>query len=250
MTTATNWPTYLAEFHAANPGITEDILARCTAKGQNPYDWLTESLDPASRILDLACGSGPAKPAGARQWVGLDLSAAELARARRGGIGALMVGDATALPLGDASADAVTCSMALMLVQPLDLALAEIRRTLTPNGRLLLLLPALRPLHMADRAKYLRLFVAARSTTKFPPSALRRQASATLARHGLQVESDETRRFTYSLDEPSDANRFVDSWYLPGVHPRRRDAARIRAQSMVPCTIGVPLRRVIARRDL
>lgn len=248
MTMATDWPTYLAEFHATNPGITEDVLARCTADGQSPYNWLTESLDPASRILDLACGSGPAKPIGANRWAGLDLSTAELTRARRGGIGALMVGDATALPIGDACADSVTCSMALMLVQPLDLALAEIRRTLTPNGRLLLLLPALRPLHMTDRAKYLRLFLTARSTTKFPPSELRRQASAALARHGLQVESDETRRFTYPLVEASDANRFVDSWYLPGTGLRQRESAKARARSMVPGTIGIPLRRAIARR--
>lgn len=248
MTAAADWPRYVAEFHGAHPGITEDVLARCASNRQSPYEWLTESLDPTSRILDLACGSGPAKPTGAQRWVGLDLSASELTRARRGGNSALILGDATALPVRESSFDTVTCSMALMLVQPLDQALTEIRRTLRPNGLLLLLLPARRPLNMADRARYLRLFLAARSTTKFPPSALQRKAAAMLARNGLQVERDQTRRFDYRLTEAADADRFVDSWYLPGVEPQRRDAARVRAEAMVPHAIGIPLRRVIARR--
>ncbi len=65
--------------------------------------------------------------------------------------------------------------------------------------------------------------------------------------HGLAVETDDTRRFSLRLDEPADADRFVDSWYLPGVDSDRRAAARRRARAMVPVEIGVPLRRVSAQ---
>lgn len=248
MTDATDWPSYLAAFHATNPGITEDVLGRCSSDGRSPYAWLTETIDQSASILDLACGSGPAKPDGAQRWIGLDLSTAELDRARRNGNTALVVGNATSLPIPDASIDAVTCSMALMLVQPLDHALTEVRRVLAPGGRLLLLLPARRPLSFADRIAYLRLFWAARSTTKFPPTELRGHAADALVRHGLQVESDETRRFGYSLRTSVEADRFVDSWYLPGVSQARRGAACARARTMSDTTIGIPLRRVIARR--
>lgn len=249
MPNPTDWPSYLAEFHATNAGITEDVLNGCSLHGRSPYAWLTETVDPSRRILDLACGSGPAKPNGAQQWIGLDLSAAELARARSGGNGTLIRGDATALPIPDANVDTVTCSMALMLVQPLDRALAELHRVLKPGGHVLLLLPAHRPLRVADRLAYLRLFFAARSTTKFPPSALRRHAAESLARHGMLIESDQSRRFTYWLAKPSDADLLCDSWYLPGVSPRRRGAARDRARAMIPGPIGIPLRRIIARRS-
>ena len=244
----TSWPSYLAEFHSMNPGITEDVLGRCTSHVGSPYAWLTENIVPSERVLDLACGSAPAKPPGALHWIGLDLSEAELDRVRGGGNSALIIGDATTLPIRDGTVDVVTCSMALMLVQPLDHALAEIHRVLVPGGRLMLLLPERRPLHLTDRIAYLRLFWAARSTTKFPPTALRGHAAGELTRHGLQVASDDSRRFDYLIHGPADADRFVDSWYLPGVPEQRRDAARKRARSMAPVSIGIPLRRLIARR--
>ena len=248
VTDGTDWPSYLASSHAMNPGITEDVLSRCASDGTSPYEWLTETVDPADRVLDLACGSGPAKPAVFRQWTGLDLSAAELDRALSNGPDSLLLGDATAVPIRDQCVDTVTCSMALMLVQPLNQSLTEVHRVLEPGGRLLLLLPARRPLHFVDQAAYARLFWVARSTTKFPPTAMRRHAAESLASHGLLVESDESRRFEYPMQDPADADRLVDSWYLPGVPTHRRDAARARARRMRRATIGIPLRRVIARR--
>ena len=103
------------------------------------------------------------------------------------------------------------------------------------------------PLTMADRRRYLCLFWAARSTTKFPPTALRSRAGATLASAGFDVEADEARRFGYPLEGPEDADRFVDSWYLPGTTAHRREAARRRAADLAPAVIGIPLRRMIVR---
>ncbi len=248
MTESTDWDAYLDSFHRASPGITEDVLMRCLADGSTPYSWLTDGLDSSATILDIACGSGPTMPTGADRWIGIDRADAELRRARSSGKLAVILGDATKLPVPDASVDVVSCSMALMLVRPLDLSLAEISRVLRPGGRLLLLLPARRPLTMVDRLSYVRLFWAARSTTKFPPTELRRSAERALYRHGLRVESDDTRRFAYRLDGVAAADRFVDSWYLPGVTAQRRAHGRARAARLAPIDIGVPFRRVVARK--
>lgn len=242
----------MARFHAERPGITEDVLARCTddgGDGTGPYAWLLDGVDPGAVIVDLGCGSGPARPDGALRWVGLDRSVAELARARVAGRTAVARADAGSLPVPTGAADVVTCSMAMMLVRPLDAALAEVARVLRPGGELRLLLPARRPLTLRDRLRYLPLFWAARATTSFPPTPLRRHAHDRLRRFGLPVHTDGARRFVLDLDGVADAERLVDSWYLPRVPEHRRAAARARAAALVPTTFGLPLRRVVARRD-
>lgn len=246
----TDWPGFLARFHGERAGITEDVLGRAVGEpdGRTPYGWLVEGLDPAGRVLDVGCGSGPARPPEARWWVGLDRSGGELARAEVAGRRPLVRGDATRLPLPTGSVDVVTAALSLMLVQPLDQALAEVARVLRPGGELRLLLPAQRPLSFADVVRYLRLFLALRATTSFPPSDLRTSTTEVLAEAGLAVERDEARRFERPLAVAADADRFVASWYLPDVAPERVGAAQGRARSMVPTTIGIPLRRVVARR--
>ena len=243
----TDWDDYLDDFHAGRPGITEDVLVRCEANGDTPYTWLIDGLDASARILDLACGSGPAMPAGADRWTGIDRSEPELRRARTSGRPTVILGDATMLPLPGGTIDIVTCSMALMLVRPLDRCLAEIARVLRPGGRLVLLLPSRGPLGARDVLAYARLFWAARSTTRFPLTPLRRHLERALDRHGLLVESDDRRRFAYALDGVAAAERFVDSWYLPGVSAQRRARACDRAARLVPADIGIPFRRVTAR---
>ena len=58
------WADYIDAFHAQHPGITEDVLARCTDDtGTHPYAWLTDGLDPQAQVVDLACGSGPTRHA-------------------------------------------------------------------------------------------------------------------------------------------------------------------------------------------
>lgn len=246
----TSWDDYLSAFHAERAGITEDVLGQATGEpdGRTPYEWLVEGLDPDARVLDLGCGSGPARPSAARWWLGIDRSEGELARAAAAGRRPLVRGDATRLPLPPTSIDVVTAALSLMLVQPLDRALAELARVLRPGGELRLLLPAQRPLSLADVVRYLRLFLALRATTSFPPSEMRTSTPDVLARAGLVVERDEARRFERALTTAEDADRFVASWYLPEVSPERVAAAQARARSMTPADIGIPLRRVVARR--
>jgi SAM-dependent methyltransferase len=245
-----DWDAYLSDFHADHPGITEDILARSTHEGRTPYQWLLEGANPAARILDLGCGTGPARPESADRWVGIDRSAGELRRAANQGRGPLLRGDVTRLPIADACADVATSSMAMMLVRPLDAALQEVVRVLRPGGELRLLLPTPTPapITLRDTATYLRLFWSARSPTKFPHSHLRSTAAETLESHGLSIVSDERRRFAHRVDDPTGADRFIDSWYLPNTTTSRHESARRRAASMAPFEIGIPLRRIVARR--
>jgi len=89
------------------------------------------------RVLDLACGSGRhlerLGAAGARQVVGLDLTQAMLARARR--VPARLVqGDMTSLPLAPAAFDVVVCSLAVGHVPDLEGALREMARVVVPHG--------------------------------------------------------------------------------------------------------------------
>jgi arsenite methyltransferase len=102
-------------------------------------------------VLDLACGPGTltrrlvdgAGPDGL--VVGADLSPAMLTRAARAVTGDTAVfvrADAMALPLRDATVDAVCCSLCLQLVPDLDTALAQIARVLKPGGRLAAAVPA------------------------------------------------------------------------------------------------------------
>ncbi len=99
------------------------------------------AVRPGAIVVDVACGTGDlaalAAAAGARV-VGIDSAAGMLARARGRGA-ALVRADAAALPLGRASADAVTCGFALRNVVDLPRVLAEAARVLRPAGRLVLL---------------------------------------------------------------------------------------------------------------
>lgn len=244
---AVDWDAYLAGFHAERPGITEAVLSRCTSDHGTPYEWLTRGIDPTARHLDLACGSGPTGRPTATRWVGLDRAADELREAARLGRRPLIRADMAQLPVATGSRDVVTCSMALMLAHPVEDVLGEIRRALTSIGELHLLLPARAPLSLEDRLRYLRLFWAARSPTRFPPTEMRRGAERTLAGAGFDVVDDQRRRFALPIADSTDATRFVASWYLPGVGPQRLAAAQRRAGAMAPFTIGVPLRRIAAR---
>jgi SAM-dependent methyltransferase len=242
-----NWDAYLADFHARFPGITEDVLARSSSGGLTPYGWLTEGITSGFNILDLGCGSGPAQPPTATRWVGLDRSRGELQRAVELGRDTLLQGDITQLPIAERTVDVVTSSMAMMLVHPIEQALSEIRRVLRNGGELRLLLPTPTPLTTLDRLTYLRLFWAARSTTKFPPTTMRGSARRTLEANGFTVVSDERARFEHLIEGPVDGDRFINSWYLPSTPETRRSFARERAAAMAPFRVGIPLRRIVAR---
>lgn len=105
---------------------------------------LVEHLDltPGDWVLDIATGTGftaLALAARASQVVGLDLTAAMLAEARRlspaSGI-AWIAGDAESLPFVDAVFDAVTVRRAPHHFPHLRQALGEMRRVVRPGGRI------------------------------------------------------------------------------------------------------------------
>ncbi len=90
-------------------------------------------------VLDVGCGGGALVRAlherGARA-VGLEISEAQLGPARTRGAGDFIVGRAEALPLGDASLDAVLFMRSLHHVPEAAMlpALADARRVLRPAG--------------------------------------------------------------------------------------------------------------------
>ena len=131
-----HWSTYLQQFHAERPGITERILTRCRADGLDPYEWCAQPLAdrtragpgprlrerpdgrPARRLdrrrhLSRRTGRRPGAPTGAP-------CSSHPPPAFRSARGALA---------------ATACSMGLQIIEPMAAALAEVARVLRPGGR-------------------------------------------------------------------------------------------------------------------
>ena len=104
---------------------------------------LLADLQPADRVLDLACGTGDllfAAVPPAHSGVGLDVThrMVQLARRRRSDPRTpLVTCDMLALPFTDGHFTVVTTGYGLRNVPDLDQALREIHRVLAPGGRLL-----------------------------------------------------------------------------------------------------------------
>jgi ubiquinone/menaquinone biosynthesis C-methylase UbiE len=108
-------------------------------------DMLAEvGLTPGDRLLDVACGTGVVarvareRLGGSGTVVGVDLSPAMLAVARRNGNGIdWREGDAGALPLrGDERFDVVVCQQGMQFFSDRAAAARQMRRALAPGGRL------------------------------------------------------------------------------------------------------------------
>ena len=252
---ANPWTSYLDRFHEHRPGITEDVLSEaCDVDGTNPYTWLLAVVpcNPGVVALDLACGSGPLQIADSHlRWVGVDRSPGELARAGSATPRMLVRGDGQRQPFRDATFDLVACSMALMLFNPVDAVVAEIHRVLRDDGTLVLLLPGSLPLSTRDRVRYVRLLAALRELRPaYPNSVHLGRLHARLERAGFAVVSDERRCFRYPLRDEQHAQRFVESIYAPGHPPSHIEAAVRAATSWVGSSIGIPLRRVVCRKQV
>lgn len=243
------WRSYIEGFHRDRPGITADTLGTASDGGTDPYLWVLEPLGAPPRLVDIACGDGPLHArTGSDGWVGLDASTSELHRARSQGVPRLVRADATRLPIASGSTPAVVCSMALMVVQPLDAALSEIRRILTEDGTAVVLMPGGRPLTVIDLGRYTRLMATLRRThLAYPNDRPLRRLRAAAARVGLRIVDDRRRRFDLPLRDPEAADRFVESLYLPGIGDARYRRAAALARSWVPSSIGIPLRRITFR---
>jgi SAM-dependent methyltransferase len=143
-----DWPGYLRQFHTATPGSTEALLSRAVSGDHTPYRWLVRAVSAESRrILDLACGNGPvARELYGRWVVGVDNNSVQLS----GSPGPKVQADALHLPFANEAFDVVTCSMGLMVLQPLPDVLAEAARVLRRGGVLAATVPAVRPLRRGD----------------------------------------------------------------------------------------------------
>ena len=246
------WAKYLDDFHRDRPGITEDILthARSADGEDDPYQWLLDPLGGAVPVLDVACGSAPlhgrSTPHG---WIGVYQSPGELSRAAASGAGPLVRGDAAKLPFATGRFRALVCSMAIMLLQPFEAAVTELARVLAPGGVGVLLLPGRRPLSVSDLARYARLMVLLRRThLAYPNDRDTARLPAVLTGAGLEVTSDERRRFAVRFDRRESVDLFVKSLYLPGVPAARVAAAVATLQGWKDSELGVPLRRIGFRR--
>ncbi|MGI8808274.1 MAG: class I SAM-dependent DNA methyltransferase [Acidimicrobiales bacterium] len=255
---ADDWDEYVARYHDANAGITEDVLVDARDdRGRTPYDWLVDAVPPGTAtVVDLACGSGPlARLLAASRMVGVDRSAAELARARgRSGApaGLLVRAEASALPITGGCADAVVSSMALMLLRPLDAALAEISRLLRPGGTFVATIPirAAAPGPGGTPAFAGILGALGQTTQRYPEPLDRATLPGRFSAHGLTLHDDETMLFARTVRGPDDAERVIRSFYSPGAGPDRVAAAVVELQDRVraaPVGITYRIRRLVAR---
>jgi SAM-dependent methyltransferase len=103
-------------------------------------------LRPRERVLDVACGTGVISrqaaervgPTGTVTGIDIAPDMIEVARAVGAPDGVAIdyrIADAAALPLADASVDAVLCQLGLMFMEDRPAAIAEMRRVLAPSGR-------------------------------------------------------------------------------------------------------------------
>jgi SAM-dependent methyltransferase len=132
-------------YHALYP----DWQSETKAQGQALHTLLTSRHESVNDIADVACGIGTQTIGLARyghRVIGLDISARAVQRARRECASAnlsarLAVADMRALPLADSCVDAVVCAdnalPHLLTDSDVRMALAEMVRTLRPNGILL-----------------------------------------------------------------------------------------------------------------
>lgn len=243
-----SWPQFLERFHRERAGITEDTLGRARSHGISPYQWLVEPLPEIGRVLDLACGNGPLYPTLQDRWIGVDVSSSEVGLARRRGANAAARADAGRLPVASASFPAVACSMALMILQPLDAVLAELSRVLTPTGVAVIMVPGTFPLTGRDIARYARLMVTLRQThLAYPNDRQLAHLSAHARGAGLSIVEDCRRRFALPLPDSEVGRLFVRSLYLPRVADRCVEMAADLAARWAGSDIGIPLRRVTLR---
>lgn len=101
-------------------------------------------LRPGHRVIDVAVGTGLVAEAavavtGSENVIGLDVSEAMLAVARKKLSIPLIQGAAEELPFGNESTDFVTMGYAIRHIPDLELAFREFRRVLRRNGTLVLL---------------------------------------------------------------------------------------------------------------
>ena len=249
-----DWRRYLADFHRDRAGIVEAVLSRSVGGNHTPYRWLARAVGGTARIvLDVACGSGPMSrelASADRTVIGLDISAAELQLAAERGPGPWVRGDGLRLPFADGSVDAVTSSLGLVVITPLEALMAEITRVLRPGGVLAAMAPALRPLSPTDLRILARINTRLRAKPQFPGPVELAGFTKTLLAYGLRRVEDQRERYRFTVSSRADAELVVSALYLPTTRWSRVESAiellqdRVDRKGSVDVTI--PMRRVVA----
>ena len=138
---------HLKTVHQNNAGFTEKCASSCRDKaGRNSYEWLAEIVPDVdgTRVLDLACGSGPLlKILYDRnknfKLKGVDISPEELqlakARLPNGSVDLFELKAQNLTAIDDSSIDVVLCHWALTLMSPITPVLKEIHRVLSSGGK-------------------------------------------------------------------------------------------------------------------
>lgn len=249
------WRGFLSEYHREHAGITEVLLDRSTDPSVGtPYEWMRAAAgDAPGRVVDLACGSAPMHRyfSGATSYVGIDVCASELSVARERGRGPLVEADVCDLPLPDGSAEVITCSMAIMLLDPIERALSEIARVLKPGGQFICTRPVTFPIRVRDVRVGVALFRGLRQMPDLPQRFTRNRLKRLMADAGLRVVDDRALRFAHPLHSEDDAARIVEGLYLPTVSPARRNAgvAMLSGLAAPHREVPVSIRRTVALRQ-
>ena len=128
-----------------------DLLNRVMTVGQDQR-WRRRAaravVRPGDTVVDAGTGTGDLAlaclQAGAARVIGLDFALPMLALAREkaqgvGGVAGFALGDATRLPLPDASVDVWCSAFVVRNIPDLDAALREAARVLRPGGRIAVL---------------------------------------------------------------------------------------------------------------
>ena len=138
---------HLRTVHQEHTGFTEACASSCRDEaGRNSYEWLAELVpdNEGSRVLDLACGSGPLlKILFDRNknlnLKGIDMCPEELALAKtrliNSGVNLIESKAQNLTAINDNSIDIVLCHWALTLMDPIAPVLDEVRRVLTSEGQ-------------------------------------------------------------------------------------------------------------------
>lgn len=102
---------------------------------------VVDHVDPASRCLDVGCGTGGSYGRWvnehAASYLGVDVSAQAVKLARASGLDAQVIDDAGTLPFPDESFDLAICFEVFEHLFEPDRAAGEILRVLRPGGRLI-----------------------------------------------------------------------------------------------------------------
>lgn len=248
-----DWHQYVTQFHREHVGAIEELLQRIESGGSNPYAWLSRAVSESSHtVLDLACGTGGvarelARPG--RTVIGVDMSAYELAEARRRSPGGIFVrADARHLPLRDGSMEAVVSSFGFAVVRPMPVLAKEVERVLAPGGVVAIISPSWASLRLHDMPAISRIMSVLHSTPHFPSQTLGPPIPHLFAAHGIRKVEDANERYTYTINSREDAERLLEALYLPGVAATRISAAvdmLAKRALRRPVKVTIPMRRFV-----